>query len=774
MFIKEVFLLTGTQEARTTQTLSLPLSGFPEYLEGFGGLCIYTLRRMGSHDAAKFSRINEAEASESTIEIKIKTLDSQTYSLRVNKQVSVPALKEQVASVTGVVSEQQRLICRGKVLKDDQLLSAYHVEDGHTLHLVVRQPVPPSSEGTPAHAATSHSHGSHVAPGVVIETFNLPDQGDGVPPEIGRIVSAVLSSFGITNPGSSNEGRSERTSGASSTLHLGQVPSEQSGMRGQSGRWPGAFGLPTNISMGQPPVIPDSLTTMSQCLSYIKSEFEDIGRGSGNNAQMSASNRPDNRDPNSASQPGAIPEGLPTPASLAEIMLSTRQMLIEQVAECLQLCASQLQNQGGVTDPVMRSSTHNTAMRMGMLFHYLGAYILELGRTAMTLRLGQTASEAVVNAGPAIYISPSGPNPLMVQPVPFQMGTGFGSIPVGSVHGGSSLGGGFGAGFLPRRIDIQIRRGSPTAGSNANGEESVNIQQPSVPRSAGAATTAAAANPSGENPISLSSSGASEAPTPSFTGESGVRVVPIRTMVAAVPAPFSRLSSDSPSNSAGIYYPLIGRFQHAGSVAGERGSHASSEQHPTLVETVQQAIPESLLHQQTPVEPGRDGSSTTDLRRQEPSVSRSVNINIISSGGSQTNGETERQVPGSVVQFLRSLFPGGDIRVEGSSIDGTVIGSASQDAGTSAGAMNAPESENRASDDGIFLSNLLHQIMPFISEHAVAGSNPVSGEESNMTARRTAQGSSTEPEAESSDMGTSRGWNDLDQSPPNAKRQKRE
>lgn len=64
------------------------------------------------------------------------------------------------------------------------------------------------------------------------------------------------------------------------------------------------------------------------------------GRGSGNNAQMSASNRPDNRDPNSASQPGAIPEGLPTPASLAEIMLSTRQMLIEQVAECLQVILS--------------------------------------------------------------------------------------------------------------------------------------------------------------------------------------------------------------------------------------------------------------------------------------------------------------------------------------------------------------------------------------------------------------------------------------------------
>ncbi|CAI9262356.1 unnamed protein product [Lactuca saligna] len=42
-------------------------------------------------------------------------------------EVPVPALKEQIASVTvtGVLSEQQRLICRGKVLKVDQLLSAY-------------------------------------------------------------------------------------------------------------------------------------------------------------------------------------------------------------------------------------------------------------------------------------------------------------------------------------------------------------------------------------------------------------------------------------------------------------------------------------------------------------------------------------------------------------------------------------------------------------------------------------------------------------------------
>jgi hypothetical protein len=42
-------------------------------------------------------------------------------------QVPVPLLKEKIATVTGILSEQQRLICRGRVLKDDELLSAYRI-----------------------------------------------------------------------------------------------------------------------------------------------------------------------------------------------------------------------------------------------------------------------------------------------------------------------------------------------------------------------------------------------------------------------------------------------------------------------------------------------------------------------------------------------------------------------------------------------------------------------------------------------------------------------
>lgn len=59
--------------------------------------CIFTrylnsLQRMESRGTVRIPGVNEAEGSETTIEIKIKTLDSQTYTLRVDKQVIFAAL----------------------------------------------------------------------------------------------------------------------------------------------------------------------------------------------------------------------------------------------------------------------------------------------------------------------------------------------------------------------------------------------------------------------------------------------------------------------------------------------------------------------------------------------------------------------------------------------------------------------------------------------------------------------------------------------------------
>ncbi|RXH74337.1 hypothetical protein DVH24_029058 [Malus domestica] len=669
---------------------------------------------MGSNGSEQILMGEQVEGSEATIEIKIKTLDSQTYTLRVDKQMPVPALKEQVASVTGVLSEQQRLICRGKVLKDDQLLSAYHVEDGHTLHLVVRQPIPPSPEGLPDHQGTDPASSSsrHAGPGVVIETFSMPVQGDGFAPQINRIISAVLGSIGMPNIAGGSEGIEVR-------------------------------------------VIPDSLTTLTQYLSHMRREFEAIDRDAGSN-QAVATHRAEESS-NSSSRSGIRQEGLSTPASLAEIMRSTRQLLAEQVGESLLQFASQLENQVNVTDSAARLSAQASASRTGALFHNLGAFLLELGRTTMTLQMGQAPSDAVVSAGPAVFISPTGPNPIMVQPLPFQSGTNFGAIPMGAMQPGSGLVSGLGTGFHPRRIDIQIRRGSSATTPDATRDEHGETQQPSGQRNP--VTSSGSENPTNQATSRVSGGSA-------FAGDPAVRIMPIRTMVAAVPASLSRQPSDSSGISGGLYHPLLGRFQHvaSGNVNSERGTPASRDRHPANLHTDHQSS-ESAAEQQNAADPARDGSAP-NVRR--PSISRSVSINILSAGGTPNSQESERQVPGGILQFIRTLFPNGEIHVEDGSAEGVTAGSVPDQPRPSSGGVAAPEAEPRASDEGIFLSNLLHEIMPFISQ-------ATGGEPGNSSEHRMAQDSPTR--AETSDVGSSRRRSDSEESEPNlptSKRQKTE
>lgn len=139
--------------------------------------------------------------------------------------------------------------------------------------------------------------------------------------------------------------------------------------------------------------------------------------------------------------------------------------------------------------------------------------------------------------------------------------------------------------------NILFIKGSSATTPNTNREENGHTQQNAGQRNP-------ATGSAGENHGSQTTPRVSEGS--SFAGESGVRVVPIRTMVATVPGPFSRLSSDSSGNSIGLYYPALGRFQHlaSGHVSSGRGSRASGEIHPTGVQTEQQLTPEPNVQQQ--------------------------------------------------------------------------------------------------------------------------------------------------------------------------------
>eukprot|EP01018_Ginkgo_biloba_P013678 Gb_30758 [translate_table: standard] len=624
---------------------------------------------------------DEGESSNTTVEIKIKTLDSQTYTLRVNKCMSVPALKEQIATVTGVLSEQQRLICRGKVLKDDQLLSAYHVEDGHTLHLVVRQPLqtPAGASGNdgnvehqgadPTSGATRNRSGQ-VSHSVVLGTFNIPDQGDGGIPDLNRIISAVLNSVGIGNivpvnagagngsammpQGTSLEGQ-ERVGNASGRSDTNQLQPDQPISDVQFEPVPGSFRSPPASLLrpfSQATVIPDSLTTISQYLNRMRQEM--ALNVSGNQAQTATSNEAENYG-NATGLP-SVPRGLPTPAALGAVIRRTQELLVNQAGASLSQLARQLEGEATVTDVMARDEIQSGALRNGIIMQNLGALLLELGRTTMTLRMGHSSAESIVNAGPAVFVSTSGPNPLMVQPLPFQPGSSFGAIPIGATHPSAGVTGGtVGTGDVLRNIDIHIRAGRSLA-PGANTEQAENVSGQQVVGQANQVGITQGGN-YGRQGVS------------SILGETGtVRVVPVRTVVAAVPATINaRPPTEAGGSALGVFYPLLARFQqlNPSQLTQMRSSpQAHVGGHSRSADTAQQQSPASVhlptiraqvqLHASTPStaqnvggqEETRplDSFTTTSSAETRPSICERPQNQAVSS----TEQASARQGPSNV------------------------------------------------------------------------------------------------------------------------------
>lgn len=676
---------------------------------------------MASGEAAKVTPSSDIAAnSETTVEIKIKTLDSQTYTLRVDKCVPVPTLKEQIAGITGVLSEQQRLICRGRVLKDDQLLSAYHVEDGHTLHLVVRQP-PQSSipstnhvglEGSSGHQGTSsspgsaHNHGSQGA--FVFESVNL-DQGDLDGSLISRIISGMLDSIGSASGGTSGgtgniasdirEMITERLQRSSSDSGISDVtPSNPNPSNLYTERWH----EPSPTVPLAPPVIPDSLTTLSQYLGFMRDGYrregfigtnvsEHISNAEGASIHLSGGH---NRFP-------AAQVGLPTPASLAEILLSTRQLLMEQTGDCLSQLASQLGDHASITNPLARMNVQSSVMRSGILIRNLGSMLLELSRTTMTLRMGQIPAEAVVNAGPANFISADRPNPLMVQAVPFYPGSNI-SGSLGPENYGHGLEGGppAAAPFVPRNIEIRIRtsRGVSVGSSNANEPAGGQQQQEQ---------TDPARNSPSANVVHQAMPG----------GDGGVRVVPLRTVVA-VPSGANPLPSDSSAGSIRVFYPLLARVRHTGNanVSDARGAQASNQTQQGSSEADRRPFHQSPVQRepfhQSPVQRENLDPSSGGAVRDGTSVSAS-STPVVSALSPPANESAAHLGFVSSQQTTPSYISDSRTQVT----DTTVEGIESHDAASA------------ATQQGLFFSNVLQQLMPLISQggvHRSSATNPSS------------------------------------------------
>ncbi|KAF6112857.1 BAG cochaperone 6 [Phyllostomus discolor] len=132
-----------------------------------------------------------------SLEVLVKTLDSQTRTFIVGAQMNVKEFKEHIAASVSIPSEKQRLIYQGRVLQDDKKLQEYNV-GGKVIHLVERAPpqtqLPSGASSGTGSASATHGGGPTLGtrgPGasvhdrnansyVMVGTFNLPSDGSAV------------------------------------------------------------------------------------------------------------------------------------------------------------------------------------------------------------------------------------------------------------------------------------------------------------------------------------------------------------------------------------------------------------------------------------------------------------------------------------------------------------------------------------------------------------------------------------------------------------------
>ncbi|KAN0136005.1 hypothetical protein V8E53_006166 [Lactarius tabidus] len=130
--------------------------------------------------------------SDSEIIINVKGPSELKLQLTINTDKTVAELKQAIADKSDVPADRQRLIYSGRVLKDDDQLSVYKIQSGHTIHMVkgaarstpaassaqssAPQPLPSMQTGQNVHDPLTQLN-SHMGYGVMAGLNPFADMG---------------------------------------------------------------------------------------------------------------------------------------------------------------------------------------------------------------------------------------------------------------------------------------------------------------------------------------------------------------------------------------------------------------------------------------------------------------------------------------------------------------------------------------------------------------------------------------------------------------------
>ena len=74
----------------------------------------------------------------SAMPLNVKTITGTTFTLDVESQETIAAIKEHIREKNGTTIEEQRLVFEGKTLEDDKTLNDYNIQKGATINLMLR------------------------------------------------------------------------------------------------------------------------------------------------------------------------------------------------------------------------------------------------------------------------------------------------------------------------------------------------------------------------------------------------------------------------------------------------------------------------------------------------------------------------------------------------------------------------------------------------------------------------------------------------------------
>ncbi|EPS67253.1 hypothetical protein M569_07523, partial [Genlisea aurea] len=112
----------------------------------------------GSMGASGESKVNLGESE--LVIVNVRSTNGSKFSVSTSLQSTVGEFKGLLARNCDIPAEQQRLIYKGRILKDDQTLLSYGLQADHTIHLVrgfapASSPSPPSAGNTNSLPATT-------------------------------------------------------------------------------------------------------------------------------------------------------------------------------------------------------------------------------------------------------------------------------------------------------------------------------------------------------------------------------------------------------------------------------------------------------------------------------------------------------------------------------------------------------------------------------------------------------------------------------------------